>query len=182
MARCGSAEQFMAIYNPGLQSRYCRDLRRVHTGFAPPLSLVSSTYGKKDTEIWIEIQLQDLAEFSGCREKLNIRQLTDTAALILETYGNLKVTELMLFFHKFKRGEYGKFYGSVDPITIMSGLREFTAERNRIIQHYANEEHRRQNSALIDSAAALRAYKAANGLRPQDSVIALRNHPRPEQK
>lgn len=35
----------------------------------------------------------------------------------------------MLFFHRFKAGRYGRFYGSVDPLVITTAIREFIAER-----------------------------------------------------
>jgi len=48
----------------------------------------------------------------------------------------LKVSELMLFFHRFKAGKYGEFYGVVDPQRIMSGLNMFLRERVEEIAQY----------------------------------------------
>jgi hypothetical protein len=35
----------------------------------------------------------------------------------------------MLFFHRFKAGNYSKFYGQVDPLAITTALKEFVRER-----------------------------------------------------
>ena len=50
----------------------------------------------------------------------------------------------MLFFHRFKSGRYGKFYGKVDPLVITCSLREFVKERNNSLDHYEQELHRKQ--------------------------------------
>jgi hypothetical protein len=36
----------------------------------------------------------------------------------------------MLFFHRFKAGAYGSFYGSVDAMVIASALKEFKTQRD----------------------------------------------------
>lgn len=48
-----------------------------------------------------------------------------------ERYGSpeLKVSELLLFFHWLKCGRYGRFYGMVDALFITSALLAFMDER-----------------------------------------------------
>lgn len=169
-ARYGDAVGFLSKFTPDLQRRYCSDLRRVFTGTAPALATVGRAYGTASAESWVEIQLRDLAEFAGCREKMSVSQLSDAAAMILQDYGYMKVTELMLFFHRFKSGAYGRFYGSVDPMAILSGLREFAVERGRMIDRFAAEDYRRDHAKLFDSRAALQAYLKSRGLKPDTSL------------
>lgn len=57
--------------------------------------------------------------------------------MMLEYYGHYKLTEFMLFFQKFKKCEYGKFYGSVDPMVIMGALDTFN--RERLTAYYKRE-------------------------------------------
>ena len=57
-------------------------------------------------------------------------------------HGNLKATEIMLFFHKFKAGCYGQFYGSVDPLIIMQALEKFCKEREHVLRR--KEEQQRE--------------------------------------
>ena len=48
----------------------------------------------------------------------------------------------MLFFSRFKQGKYGRFYGSVDPLIIMSALIDFVRERNDAIFDMDCEQNR----------------------------------------
>lgn len=43
----------------------------------------------------------------------------------------------MLFFNYFKQGKYGHFYGSVDPLVVMTALQDFIRERNDV--YFAHE-------------------------------------------
>ena len=45
----------------------------------------------------------------------------------------------MLFIFRFKAGDYGKFYGSVDPLTITTSLNRFIIDRNILIDKYNSE-------------------------------------------
>lgn len=53
----------------------------------------------------------------------------------------------MLFFHRFKSGRYGRFYGSVDPLVITTSLREFIKERNEAIDKHEQEERQAKRAA-----------------------------------
>lgn len=121
----------MSDFNPAMQIQYCRDIDRVFFGKAPRIGAMIAAYGRNTAESWLEIQLNDLSEFAGCKEKLSIRQIKETAAMIVETYPHYNLTEFMLFFQRFKRCRYGRFYGAVDPMIIFQSLDEFNEERLR---------------------------------------------------
>lgn len=53
----------------------------------------------------------------------------------------------MLFFVRFKCGEYGRFYGVVDPLIIMEALSDFDDERAFQLDRYANEERKAKEDA-----------------------------------
>lgn len=117
------------MFNPSKQTDYCRFVERCYFGNAPSIGLVATAYGRDVAESWLIIQLNDLSEFAGCRDKLKIHQIEELATMMLEYYGHYKLTEFMLFFQKFKKCEYGKFYGSVDPMMIMGALDTFNRDR-----------------------------------------------------
>lgn len=144
--RYGESFEFLKIFNPDKQVEYTKDLRRVYCGEAPKLGLVRTSYGAETIESWIELQLYNLSEFAGCKEKLNIQQVEETAKIIVEQYGFLNVVEFMLFCQKFKRCEYGRFYGAVDPMLILGAVSDFVAERNYQLQMYENEEKAKQEA------------------------------------
>lgn len=129
----------LSQFNPSLQVQYCRDVRRVHMGTAPSLALLGKAYGRNISESWLEIQINDLSEFAGVKEKLKPGQIAETAKRLAELYGYWKLTEFMLFFSRFKNCQYGKFWGAVDPMIIMEAAHEFQKERITSIQRYEEE-------------------------------------------
>ncbi|MCC8144550.1 MAG: hypothetical protein LUD02_04625 [Tannerellaceae bacterium] len=66
----------------------------------------------------------------------------ELAALILAEYPVLKVSELLLFFHRLKCGRYGRFYGSVDALFISSALLSFTDEHKKELYRIKSEQQR----------------------------------------
>ena len=103
-------------------------------GSAPTLADANAAFGANTGAVWLVGQLMDISEFCGCRDKLTEAQLEGTARLVASAYPWLKLTELMLFFHRFKLGVYGRFYGAVDPMVITMGLRDFMADRAALIE------------------------------------------------
>ena len=140
----GTSEALLAAYNPGRQADFAAQPERCVTGRAPTLAEVDAAFGKGTGAAFVVPQLYNLSEFCGCREKLTEAQLEETARLIAAAYPWLRLTELMLFFHRLKLGLYGRFYGSVDPMAITSALRAFLADRaaiiDRALQRQAEQE------------------------------------------
>jgi hypothetical protein len=90
-------------------------------------------------------QLRYLSEFSGAKEKMSSDMAERAANIIYANYYYLTASELLLFFFKFSTGKYGKFYGVVDPQTIITALQSFvTYERNPAIERKEMEEHLKQ--------------------------------------
>lgn len=137
--RYTSGEEFLKTFNPGLQAKFCKDIKRCFTGAAPSLKILSEAFGDEVTESWVAIQLRDLSEFSGCKDKLSVEQVDQLAKVISMMFPYLKVTELMYFFFLFKSGKYGRFYGSVDGLAITEALQDFRIERRELLQQYGRE-------------------------------------------
>ena len=97
---------------------------------------------------WLIPQLFDLSEYCGCKGKISEEQMQQCATVIATTYHYLTVSELMLFFFRFKAARYGRFYGSVDPLVITSALRDFVRERNdAYFKHEQEERERKEREA-----------------------------------
>lgn len=128
--------------------KVCKDPDLCFFGDAPVLSELNMTYGEMTATMWLVPQLYNLSEYCGCKEKLQGKPLEECASVIAIEFYYLKVSELMLFFHRFKSGRYGRFYGSVDPLVITTSLRTFLNERNQAIyeQEEAEREKRRRES------------------------------------
>lgn len=152
LTRFSSPQTLLAAFNPSAQTALCRDQELAFTGKAPSLVVVANAYGNNVAETWLEIQLEDLSEFAGCKEKLSPAKLSELAQMILESHGHYRLTEFMLFFQRFKRGAYGKFYGAVDPMVILQALSDFDEERADAHRHYETR-HRREQKEAEDRAA-----------------------------
>lgn len=135
-------------------------MRKCYFGNAPVLAIVTQAYGCKTSMTWLEIQINDLSEFAGCKGKLTQAQITETAAIMLDKYGYYKLTEFMLYFQKVKRGEYGSFYGAVDPMRLLEAIKMFNDER---AWEYDREESRRRKAerqkAQAESDNIVRRYQ-----------------------
>lgn len=140
MQAYSSPENFLLIFNPSLQPSVLSNQSRAFTGTAPTLTTVKAGYGDKITIMWIMAQLENLNTFCGVKEKATFEQLEEFAKLITVNYSYLKITELMLFFAKFKLGQYGTFYGVVDPIVVTSALLKFMDERLILLNKFEKEQ------------------------------------------
>lgn len=114
-------------------------------GTAPTLGLIKRAYGSHVAVAWAKVQIQNVEEFSGVKEKLNDQQRHDLSVMICVEYGHLKLSELALFFFRLKMGKYGKFYGCIDPMVITEALCEFANERRDILDRYERERRHEDN-------------------------------------
>lgn len=143
-----TVDNFLAIFNPSKQVVFTRDIEKAFCGMAPTLALVAKSFGNAARDNWLDIQLTELVVFSGCKDKLTKHQVQSLVGIIAEEYYYLKVTELMYFFRKFKAGEYGKFYGAVDPLVITCALKEFCKDRSIILSRI--EQKRKEKEQRND--------------------------------
>lgn len=143
LATYKTGENLLCLFSPDKQTEYCKNEERCFTGHAPSIARVSRTFGGHIAESWLEIQLLDLAEFSGVRKDgMTEKEYEEIARIIISGYGDFKLTEFMVFFQRFKQGLYGTFYGVFDPMVITRSLREFRADREKLLRFY--EDKKRQ--------------------------------------
>ena len=144
----GDRDKFLVTFNPDLQQDICGDSDLCFFGGAPTLAQINATYGSQTAAMWLVPQLYNLSEFCGCKDKLEGRPLEECASVIAGEFFYLSVTELMLFFHRFKSGRYGRFYGTVDPLVITTSIRVFLNERvSAYIEHEKEEERRKDRES-----------------------------------
>lgn len=139
-----TGRDILSAYNPDRQRDLCRDHTGCVMGEHPTLARIGRDYGQNTATAWLIPQLYDLSEYCGCRDKLQGKPLEQCAAVIVAEFYFLKVSEVMLFFHLFKAGHYGKFYGSVDPMVITCALRDFLHDRADIMARAEQERRERE--------------------------------------
>lgn len=131
MAKYGkTAKAFLLAVTPAQQSALYSNKDDCYFGDYPTLGELNRTYTPQTAQAWLIPQLTDLSEYCGARDKFTENQLKQCSGIIASDYYYLKVSELMLFFSRFKRCCYGRFYGTVDPLVVTEALKEFCRERN----------------------------------------------------
>lgn len=126
----GEVKDIIETYSPQKQFSLCKNKELCFFGDSPTIIDMSIKYGYKMPLIWLVGQLTDLISFTNCKNVINENQIKDLAKMIASEYEQFKLTEMMLFFYRFKCGEYLNFYGSVSPVSIMKSLRIFYRERS----------------------------------------------------
>lgn len=141
--KIGSFDDFMIRFNPEIQ----KQLMKINAGHVecmsfnyPSLQQSARIYGDSEISLWIKIQLDDLNNYCGVKEKMTPAQLSDLSSIILFEFGEIKISEFALFLIKFKAGKYGQFYGTVDPLIITNAINEFM--QDRIIEFQISERKR----------------------------------------
>lgn len=163
ITRYGDRTKFLTLFNPDLQMKVCKDAKLCFFGDAPILSELNMTYGEMTATMWLVPQLYNLSEYCGCKDKLQGKPLEECASVIASEFYYLKVSELMLFFHRFKSGRYGRFYGSVDPLVITTSLRSFITERNNAIAEQERIEREQKAEEDRKNAITYEEYVARYG-------------------
>ena len=157
-------QSFMRVMNPTLQQYSAEHVERAFFGTAPTLFTLRHAYHDDAATIWMLPQLYDLNEYCGCKEKLDEAQMTQLARIIVNEFGYLKVSEIMLFLHRFKSGRYGRFYGAVDPLVIVTALRyNFMNERAEAIDEREHAQEHAEWEAHCREVARQRAEAHAAG-------------------
>lgn len=132
-----SVGDFCKLFNPAYQERICKDSDFCLCANYPSLAFIKTFYGDIDgvddsaPVSWLVQQIEDLCEYAGVRNKLTDRQKIGCARIISQEYYYLKISEVMLYFYRLKGGLYGNFYGVVDPMMIVSKMKDFVAWRGQ---------------------------------------------------
>ena len=153
----GEREAVLTQFNPSYQREICTSADTCYFGDYPTLAELKG-YGKNFPTAWLIPQLYNLSEYCGCKDKLQGTPLEECAFTIAAEFYYLKISELMLFFHRFKAGRFGRFYGSVDPLVIVTSLREFLRERIYAIERRKQEEHEREREEWKKNAVTWPQY------------------------
>lgn len=144
---CPSYEQFCLTYNPVCQVSYGADERSALMQDSSAVSILDAAYGSGSSASWLAEHIGELNTFSGSKN-MDDEQVKDLARMIAAEYKDMKLSEIMLFFYRFKMGRFGKFYGKADPMVITCALKDFKIEIFKQKQEFINQEYE-ENEARI---------------------------------
>ena len=135
-----SIKEFLNNYNSSFQTHLCSNPYDCWFGHYPTLADLNRHYKAEVAQMWIIEELTDISEYVGVKDKFTSHQLDSCAAVIYMNFYFLKISELMLFFFKFKSGQYEEFYGAVDPLAIVNSLWEFVRTTREAAMRQHKEE------------------------------------------
>lgn len=158
-----TAKDFLVHVTPSVQTDLCNNEEISYFGAYPTLRKLNEVYGKNTAKAWVIPELVDLSEYCGAKDKITNNQISQCADIIANDYSYLKVSELLLFFGKFKRCCYGRFYGSVDPLIITEALREFCRERNVAYYNMEQAESQKLFAESISGTCSWEEYAKSSG-------------------
>lgn len=139
----GSDNEFKMKVTPDKQVAFGKNKEAAVMGNYPTLIDINAAYGNGFAVEWLMQHIANLAMHTGAKN-LSVTQEHELAEIICAEYPHLKITEIMLFFYRFKTGRYGRFYGNVDPMIIVCALREFMSDRAEIIDHALQQQRREE--------------------------------------
>lgn len=154
----GDAANFLEVFKPELQLLAAREWVRAYTGKAPTLSAVIAGYGEATAEVWLCLQLENVNLFAGVKEKMPVIRQRELSKLIMTEYAYLRVSELLLFFHRLKCGKYGRFYGSVDALFIASALLGFMTDRRNDLIRIEDTREKEEKKAKLQTPSGGISY------------------------
>lgn len=123
------------------------DERKAIMQDSSPIEVLNSAYEPGCAAAWLAEHIGELNTFSGSKNMTD-DQVKALARMISVEYADMKISEILLFFYRFKCGYFGKFYGKVDPMVITCALKDFKTEIYARKQYYVNLEYE-ENEARI---------------------------------
>lgn len=171
----GNFKDFLITFNPNNGKKYVEDEEDAIMGTYPTLSQINVAYSSSNenyesSQDWLMIQLRYLNEFFGPSNKLTALGIEQLAEAINDDFYFFKVTEILLFFKYFRGGRFGRFYGSVDPLFIMSCLWDFKRLRDEKISIFEarmnqakREAEQKENPPMSYEEYLRLKERAANG-------------------
>lgn len=146
---------FLTKFSPTNQVKMCGHEVQCLVADTPSVVAVKHAYGDEITTKWLATHLIELNEYCGVKDKMTIPQIDQLSRILISQYGYLKPQEFMLFFLKFKAGEYGKLYGVIDPIVISDSFSKFLDYRKMLLERAELERIRREREEQDKAAENL---------------------------
>lgn len=151
-------------YAPNLWGYTLSNPERAYIAECPTLLIYDKLYGEGSSTIWIHIHVTALYGASPSKDK----ELANSIAIFSETFAaearQYKLSELMLFFGRYKAGRYDNSYQSFDTKRIGNAFfKEFLIQRKNEIGMFI---HKQQQEASLERRELPKEYIIPDGYNP----------------
>ena len=167
LSNYGDAHNFALVFNPSVQIKCAMNIERSLTGDAPTIRQLLHTYQLEHVQIWVMAHLEDLNEYAGVKNKMETAHIKELANIIIVNSSFLKASEILLFFHKLKAGDFGGFFGTVDPLKVGEYLSIFknwrSVELDKVNNKIAQDKRERERKEWNETGITREEYLARRG-------------------
>lgn len=133
-------KEFIQKYEPSqmlVQFREVNSIQKAIECDSNGISFYAKHLGMDSVLAVIELHLVSLNAAVNVKQQLNEFQIKEIAIEILATHYYLNMVEIGYIFRKAKRGEYGKLYGVLNMVDILSWFSTYAEER---VNLYINKQ------------------------------------------
>jgi len=135
-----SFKEFAIEFNPQTQVNFAENVKDTIEGDYSTLEVLDMALGENTSAKWLTVAITEINEFCGSKS-MSDEQIKSLARIIVKEHKTVKFSIMQLFFYRFKCGDFGKFYGKVDPMVITCALKDFIEECKQKHQEYARENY-----------------------------------------
>lgn len=150
-------------FSPNMGAALLANVDKAYSDNSPTLRIISEAYGGDSAIIWIKTQVLAIDFYNGAKKEGDEAAIIEFSKLIVRGYPNIKLTEFALFAARFKLGQYGKFYGGFDPITLGEAFRKFldyrTMELDKLEKQRTQSEIEARRAVIPDGYTSLSWYQ-----------------------
>lgn len=145
MTKYKNPSEVERVYSPALWTYAASNAELAYNAVCPTLWCYSSIYGEKVAERWLYMQIMALYGASSNHDKGIIDGIQLFAASFLSQVKAFKLSEMMLFFARYKAGRYDNSYYSFDTRRIGNAFfKEFLPERQIELDRINKQEEQRK--------------------------------------
>lgn len=161
------------VYDPRNFYNYTTNEERCHNGTSPTLRECIQQYGRKTTHETMRPYLDLFFGFVAAAHKPTTDQRDTICWLVMQNYGSLKMSEWLLFFTKAMAGEFGKFYNTIDPLDIMTAIREWDIRCTNIKREAKERKEQAEREEKAKSFAITEEERIANIGKIQSIILKI---------
>lgn len=140
MTRFQTFSQIEKVYSPVFWGHVIANPDKAYTSDTPTMNDCFDSFGEPEAALWINAQITALYGTSSNRDFGVVDGISIFSHSFAAEVRRFKLTELMLFFARYKAGKYDNSYASFDARRIGNAFfKEFLPERNRELDRITRE-------------------------------------------
>lgn len=148
-------KQCLEMYSPDRQCEICTTPLKAVACSSPTLKSINERYGMATARLVVIPHITDFLSFAASKSTIEETAIISIANIIVANYGFMKVSEIMLFFFRFKSGLLGNTYGAITPMDITCKLNSFRTYLGDLRNMERMQEEARQRDRRASECSPL---------------------------